>query len=67
MATTAIFVDDGSAENRDGDEVRVWYVTPGDDDGEPTGPHQTFSSRDAAINEAEKLAAAYGGIEVVVE
>lgn len=63
--TTAIYVDDGSAEDRTGDEVREWYVTPGDDDGEPTGPSYTAPSRVAAYRLAWDLAARYGVEEVV--
>lgn len=47
------------------DERRVWYVTPGDDDGEPTGDHVECSSLAEAEVEAEKMAARYGGVEVV--
>jgi len=51
--TTAIFLDDGSAEDHTGDEIRVYTVTPGDDDGEPTGPSRTFGSYGAAFEFAQ--------------
>lgn len=62
--TTAVFVDSGVGQDSTGDDVREWYVTPGDDDGEPTGPYETYRSRDAAMAAAEKMAAEYGvGVE----
>lgn len=65
-ATTAVFVDDGCGQDSTGDDVREWYVTPGDDDGEPTGRAQTFSTFYAAFRAAEKLAAQLG-VEVVTD
>ena len=64
--TTAVFVDDGGYEDPSAgyDEKRCWFVTPGDDDGEPTGKSTTFYSADAAFNfaraESERL-----GVELV--
>lgn len=66
-ATTAIFVDDGSAEDETGDEYREWYVTPGDDDGKPTGKPIPCPSYGAAFALATELAAKFGGVEVVTD
>ncbi len=66
-ATTAIYVDDGSEEDATGDEYRAWYVTPGDDDGEPTGKPIPCSSYDSAFALATDLAAKFGGVEVVTD
>lgn len=65
MTTTAIYVDDGCGRTSDGEDVREWWVTPGDDDGEPTGEQHTCSSRDAALKLAAELADGLGGLEVV--
>lgn len=63
---TAVFIEDGSAEDRDGDEIRTWFVYEGDDDGEIAdgGRSSYCSSRDAAFDYAEKIAA---GREIVAE
>lgn len=64
--TTAVFVDSGCGQDSTGDDVLEWYVTPGDDDGEPTGKSVTYTSKSAAVAAAETQGAAYG-VEVVVE
>lgn len=63
--TTAVFVDDGCGQDSTGDDVREWYVTPGDDDGEPTGKREVCSSFAAAMAAAQAMAARYGDVEVV--
>lgn len=63
--TTAIYVDDGCGRTADGEDVREWWVTPGDDDGEPTGEQHTCATREGALRLADELAAQYGGVEVV--
>lgn len=54
--TTAVFVDDGCGEDATGDDRREFYVTPGDDDGEPTGPTVTYASFEAAYAAAREMA-----------
>ncbi len=56
-ATTAIYVDDGSDFDATGDEYRAFYVTPGDDDGEPTGKPIPCPSYDAAFTVGTAMAA----------
>ncbi len=64
MSTTAIYVDDGSEEDATGDEYRCWYVTPGDDDGEPTGKPIKCLSESGAFSIAKSLAEELG-VELV--
>lgn len=63
--TTAVYVDDGCGQDSTGDDVREWYVTPGDDEGEPTGESKTYSSHGAAMEAAKKMSEQHGGVEVV--
>jgi hypothetical protein len=65
MKTTAVYVDDGSDFDLTGDEVRAWYVTPGDDDGEPTGKPVRCGSFAVAVRVADEMAARLGGVEAV--
>ena len=66
QVVTAIYVEHGSFENSDGDEVASYYVYPGDDDGKPvSGHHHEFFSWGAAHAWAEKLARNFCVDEVV--
>jgi hypothetical protein len=68
MTAAAVFVVDSSDEDMYGDEVRVWDVYAGDDEGEPVTSHRdtvSFRSWGAALDHAERLAAKLGGVEVV--
>ena len=55
--TTAVFVDDGSDFDSTGDEFRAFYVTPGDDDGEPTGKPIPCPSAESAFAVGTAMAA----------
>jgi hypothetical protein len=61
IEVTAIFVESGSGEDSTGDEVRSYYVYPGNDDGEDAleGKGSFFGSRGAALDWAERLASNY--------
>lgn len=54
--TTAVFVASDVDVDFDGDEMEVFHVFVGDNDGEPTGRVYTVRrGRDAAITLAEKI------------
>jgi hypothetical protein len=54
--TTAVYMDDGSDFDETGDEYRAYYITPGDDDGEPTGKPIPCPTYDAAFTLGVELA-----------
>jgi hypothetical protein len=70
MSATAIYIDrDTDVDTFDsGDEIEIWTVCKGDDDGEPMGKVYTFrngDSRKRAFALAIKMAKDAGGLEIV--
>ncbi len=57
---TCVMVWDESEPDRHGDEVHIWWVQLGDDDGEPIGAAVKTWSMDAARITASGLHREYG-------
>ena len=57
---TNVMLWDESEPNRHGDEVRVWFVQLGDDDGEPIGNAYKHYSEGNALITARLYANKYG-------
>lgn len=67
MTATAVYLTADTEPNYDGDEVDVYFVSLGDDDGEPVGTVYTVRrGYSAALSLAERIAADRD-LELVVE
>lgn len=67
MKTTAIYCDGPQSDiDYNGEEIPVWIVFPGDDDGCETGPSETFYSAESAVSRALEWARSLR-VEPVIE
>jgi hypothetical protein len=55
MKPTNIMVWDECAQDRHGEEYRIWYVQLGDDEGEPIGTAYKHHNGDSALITAQNM------------